>query len=64
MRSFFATVLGLAVMLCIVPLWIWGASGSWRHAMHAARQYWAILAVLVAVGGGLGLLMAFSGAVQ
>jgi hypothetical protein len=57
------TLLSIAVclgMIAIVPLMVWGGTGSWRHALHALKGYAAILLGFVVVGGGLGLLMAVS----
>lgn len=47
-------------MFAIVPLMIWGGSGSWRAALHALKVYLQILGGIAVVGGGLGLLMAFA----
>ena len=44
-------------MFAIVPLMIWGGTGSWRHALHALRSFLGIMLGLAAVGGGLALLM-------
>ncbi len=60
MRSFLIAAGTIAAMLCIVPLWIWGATGSWRHALHAGKQYWSIVAFLFAVGAVVGLAMALA----
>lgn len=48
-------------MLAIVPLWVWGATGSWRRALQAGGTYLLILFMLLAVGAGLGLLMVVLG---
>jgi hypothetical protein len=53
----------IAGMLSIVPLFIWGATGDWRHALTALRQYVKIIGAFLVIGGGLGLLMALSGRV-
>jgi hypothetical protein len=47
-------------MLAIVPLMVWGGSGSLRHAMHALKVYLQILGGLAVLGGGVGLLMAWA----
>ncbi len=60
MRSFLLAFLVCAAMFAIVPLMVWGGSGSWRHALRAFKQYLLILGGLVVLGGGLGLLMAFA----
>lgn len=61
MRTFLLTVLLCAAMIAIVPLMVWGGTGDWRHALLALRQYAKILAGLLIVGGGFGLLMALMG---
>ncbi len=48
-------------MVALVPLIVWGATGSWRHAMLALRRYVVIMLGFVVVGGGLGLAMVASG---
>lgn len=40
---------------------IWGATGSLAHAWHAVRQYSIWLFWMALVGGGLGLIAAFTG---
>lgn len=60
MKSFLITVAVCAGLMAIVPLMVWGGSGSWRHALHALKWYAAILGGLFAIGGGLGLLAAIS----
>ena len=37
-------------MSLIVPLWTWGASGSWRHAVHALRWYWIVMGCIAVPG--------------
>ena len=60
MRSFFITVAACLGLLAIVPLMVWGGTGSWSHALHALRQYAGIILGFVVVGGGVGLIMAFA----
>lgn len=60
MREFLIFTGTCLALIALVPLMVWGGTGSWRHALHALRQYAGILAGFVVVGGGLGLLMAFS----
>lgn len=48
----------VAAMWSIVPLMVWGGTGSWRRALEALRQYLLVLGGLALVGGGVGLLMA------
>jgi len=57
LKSFFITVATIAGLLCIVPLWIWGATGNWRHAWHAGKTYWKLLGFMFAVGAGVGLIV-------
>ncbi len=52
------TALACAAVFAILPLYVWGASASWRKALQAAREYGLILAGVVALGGGMGLLSA------
>jgi hypothetical protein len=57
MREFLLTSAVIIAMFAIVPLMIWGGTGSWRHALHALRSFLGIMLGLAAVGGGLALLM-------
>lgn len=43
-------------MSLIVPLIVWGGSGSWRRAFEALRGWWLIVGALFLVSGGAGLL--------
>ena len=60
MGSFFLAVAVIACLFAIVPLMVWGGTGSWRHAVHALKQYLQIMGALALVGGGLGVLMAIA----
>lgn len=40
----------IAVMTLIIPLWIWGATGSWRQGLEALRGYCICMAVLIVPG--------------
>lgn len=60
MREFLLTLAACGALFLIVPLMIWGNTGSWRHALHALKVYLQIMAGLAAVGGGVGLLMAYA----
>lgn len=60
MQSFFLALATIAGLFAIVPVMVWGGTGSWRHALHAFKVYLQIMVGLAAVGGGLGLVMAFS----
>jgi hypothetical protein len=53
----------ILAMLSIVPLYVWGATGDWRHAITAARQYLKIMGAFLLLGGGLAVLMTIAGQV-
>ena len=59
-EQIFATVVPIAALLAIVPLYVWGASGSWRQALRACREYLMVMGLIVGIGGGLGLLSALA----
>ena len=51
----FAACAGLVLL---VPLFVWVATGNWRHALHALREYgiamaWMCVPVLLFVGAML-----------
>jgi len=46
----------IAGMSAIIPLMVWGGSGSWRHGLHAWASWAKIMGGFVLVGGGLGLI--------
>lgn len=48
-------------MFAIVPLYVWGATGDWRHALTALRQYLKIIGAFLLIGGGVGVLMVLAG---
>ena len=50
------TLAAIFVMSLIVPLIVWGGSGSLRRALEALRGWWLIVGALFAIGGGAGLL--------
>ncbi|MGL4651242.1 MAG: hypothetical protein ACRC1H_17685 [Caldilineaceae bacterium] len=52
------TALACVAVLGILPLYVWGATASWRKALQAAKEFGLVIGGLVAVGGGLGLLAA------
>jgi hypothetical protein len=56
-KAFLLTVAGCLGLLAIVPLMVWGCSGSWRRALQALREYLQAMGILVALGGGTALLM-------
>jgi hypothetical protein len=47
----FKTLGAIFVMTLIVPLMVWGGSGSWRRAVSALRTYWMIMGGAFLVGG-------------
>lgn len=50
-------IAAIAAMWSIVPLMVWAGSGDWRRAVEALRDYAAIMGTLVAVVGGLAVVM-------
>jgi len=52
-----------AALWGIVPLMVWGGTGSWRRALQALRQYLMVLAGFAVLGGGVGMLMVLAGAI-
>lgn len=40
------TILACLALIAIVPLMVWAGSGSWRHALHALREYGKAMAWL------------------
>lgn len=56
MRSFLITAAVCIALLAIVPVMVWGGTGSWRRALDALREYLLVLGLLLAVGGGLGVV--------
>ena len=51
MVTFLKTVAVLACMVLIVPLAVWGGSGSLRHAWHALKSYLLVMGILVGIAG-------------
>lgn len=43
-------------MTLIIPLAVWGATGSFKHAMFAWKQYMTIMALIAAPAAIAGLL--------
>jgi hypothetical protein len=37
---------GLLVLFALVPLCVWAGTGSWRHALHASKEYGLVMAAL------------------
>ena len=50
MLTFLKTAAAIAVILSIVPLFIWGATGSLRQAWEALKGYLLVMAILTAPG--------------
>jgi hypothetical protein len=50
----------IGAMVLIIPLMVWGGSGSLSRAWQALRQYLTGMAILVAVVGGFGVIMAIA----
>lgn len=65
MDSFWVAVKTIAIMaamvLVCIGLPIWGATGSLAHAWRAVREYTSIMLWALAIGGGLGIIVAFTG---
>jgi hypothetical protein len=47
----------LTAGVSIIPLMVWGGSGSWRRALQALREYLAIMGTLVAMVSLLALAL-------
>lgn len=54
------TIAAIAVMSAIIPLMIWGGTGSFKHALFAWKSWAKIMGTIVVIGGGFGLCMAIS----
>lgn len=50
MLTFLKTMAAIGIMTLIVPLYIWGATGSWRQAVHALKWYWICMAIICVPG--------------
>lgn len=57
MLTFLKTAAIIACMVLIIPLCVWGGSGSWRHGLEALKQYLTIMAVAFA---SVGVLVLFT----
>jgi hypothetical protein len=55
-RTFLLTVLAVAGLSLVLPLFLWGATGHFRRSFGAWLSWWKIMAGIVAVGGLFGLL--------
>jgi hypothetical protein len=49
------TLAAIFVMTLIIPLMVWGGSGSLRRAFRALREYWLIMGSLAAIVGAVAL---------
>lgn len=45
------------VMSLIVPLMVWGGSGSWRRAFGALRTWWLLVGGAFVVVGAVAMLL-------
>lgn len=50
----------IAAMVAIIPLMVWGGTGSLSRAWQALRQYCIGMGVFVAVVGGFGVVIAIA----
>lgn len=50
----------ITVMSMVIPLMIWGGTGSWRAALHAWGSWAKIMGGAFLIFGGFGLIMAIS----
>lgn len=48
----------ITVMSAIIPLMVWGGSGSWRAGLQAWASWAKIMGGMVLIFGGFGLIMA------
>ena len=56
-KQILAFVLAVAAMWAIVPLMVWGGTGSLSRALQALRQYLGVLGMLAAAGVGVAALV-------
>jgi hypothetical protein len=61
LRAFLLSAIVCAALVALVPLIVWAATGSLRHALYALKQYTSILAGFVVVGGFVGAWAGFMG---
>lgn len=54
------TFAAITAMSAIIPLMIWGGTGSWRAGLHALASWAKIMGGMTLIFGGFGLLMAVS----
>lgn len=53
----FKTIGVIFVMSLVVPLMVWGGSGSWRRAIGALRTWWLIVGGAFLAVGALALVV-------
>ncbi len=46
MLTFLKTIAVIFCMTLIIPIMVWGGSGSWRYALHALKWYWICMGVI------------------
>lgn len=56
MFTFFKTVAVIACMTLIVPLAVWGGTGSLRSAWWALKRYLIVMGILVGIGAGFSVI--------
>lgn len=56
-KQILAFVLAVAAMWAIVPIMVWGGTGSFRRAMQALRQYLGVLGMLAVAGVGVAAIV-------
>lgn len=56
MDTFVKTALAIAGLLLIVPLCVWAATGSLRHAWFALKEYLLVMSILVVPGVLFGII--------
>jgi hypothetical protein len=59
-HSFLLATAVIVAMLAIVPLMVWGGSGDWRYALTALKEYLQVFGILLLLGGGAGVIVAFA----
>lgn len=57
MRTFFLTLLSIAGMSLVLPLYLWGATGNLRASFAAWWAWWRYMLAAVAIVGSVALLV-------
>lgn len=47
MITFLKTAAVIAAMVALIPLAVWAGTGSWRHGLHALRQFGLAMGAIV-----------------